>query len=255
MRPSGAALGIDVVDLDDPRSVGRAREARLLARILTPAEAGFVRDAPEPDLALWALWAGKEAAFKTVTLLEGAAPVFRHRAFEVTLAHGLAAGTVTYAGHRLPLHLSRRGRALVALCWGPGPGGGAPAAESDRVPGDLHWALDDAGPLARSLGVSDETLDGLRAHHLRPAEARAVHSRASALARLALRRDAARLLVVDEARLAVVCAEGPPGRVPPELQQDRTTRTDVAVSLSHHGRWVAWGVRLSECGDDTAGAG
>ena len=74
-----------------------------------------------------------------------------------------------------------------------------------------------------------------------------MHSRASVLVRLAARATLARGLDVAEARAQIVCGEGPRGRIPPEAVLDGNA-APVDVSLSHHGRWLAWGIRLSGSG-------
>ena len=76
-------VGIDVVDPRDRRCVGKARDERFLARVLAETERGAVGAAPDPDATLWRLWAAKEAAFKVITKVRGAPPVFVHAAFRV----------------------------------------------------------------------------------------------------------------------------------------------------------------------------
>ena len=67
----------------------------------------------------------------------------------------------------------------------------------------------------------------------------ALYSEASAWVRLLARGYVAHLLGVDDAALEIVCAEGRIGRSPPQLWvQGR--RSELDVSLSHHGRFVAW---------------
>ena len=76
-------------------------------------------------------------------------------------------------------------------------------------------------------------------------ERRPVHSRSSALVRLAARSALAHGLDVEERRVQVVCGEGPKGRMPPEALLDgRAAPADV--SLSHHGKWLAWAIRVTE---------
>ena len=70
------------------------------------------------------------------------------------------------------------------------------------------------------------------------------NSRSSALVRLGARAALARALGVEESRLQVVCGAGPAGRVPPEVLLDGDA-APADVSLSHHGRWLAWGIRLA----------
>lgn len=57
-------IGNDLVWLGDARNRGRSTDGRLLHRVLSPAERALVARDPEPDRALWALWAAKEAGFK-----------------------------------------------------------------------------------------------------------------------------------------------------------------------------------------------
>lgn len=59
--PPTPLLGNDVVDL---AVAGKAGDARFLGRVFTPAERAWLSRSPQPDLALWRLWAAKEAAYK-----------------------------------------------------------------------------------------------------------------------------------------------------------------------------------------------
>jgi phosphopantetheine--protein transferase-like protein len=228
--PSGF-VGIDVVDLGDPRCVDKARDARFLGRVLAPEERSAVLASTRPDTLLWRLWAAKEAAYKVVSKLRGAPPPFVHAAFRVDPPD--ASATDGYGQVRwgdLTVHVrwhELRGR-VGALAWNGHPGGesvewgwGA-ASELDPAPHDPLEAL-----LTR----------------LTEREGAAVHSRPSALVRLVARRALARALGAEERRLAVICGEGPKGRMPPEALLDgRPAPADV--SLSHHGRWLAWAIRL-----------
>ena len=47
-------------------NAGKSRDSRFLAKILTDAEIELVRNAENPDLALWSLWACKETAYKVI---------------------------------------------------------------------------------------------------------------------------------------------------------------------------------------------
>ena len=59
-------VGNDVVDLREPANAGKSRESRFLKKILTDAEIEFVKNAENPDAALWSLWACKETAYKVI---------------------------------------------------------------------------------------------------------------------------------------------------------------------------------------------
>jgi phosphopantetheinyl transferase (holo-ACP synthase) len=59
-------VGNDVVDLREPANAGKSRDSRFLKKILTNAEIEFVLNAGNPDTALWSCWAGKETAYKVL---------------------------------------------------------------------------------------------------------------------------------------------------------------------------------------------
>jgi len=60
-------VGNDIVDRKSPEAAGKAGDRRFLQKALTPLEQEAVAGAPDPDLALWSLWAAKEAAYKAVS--------------------------------------------------------------------------------------------------------------------------------------------------------------------------------------------
>ena len=59
-------VGNDVVDLKEPANAGKSSESRFLKKILTNAETDLIRNAENPDAALWSHWACKETAYKIV---------------------------------------------------------------------------------------------------------------------------------------------------------------------------------------------
>ena len=94
-------------------------------------------------------------------------------------------------------------------------------------------------------GLGGGPLDVLR-RRFTDAERDAVRGLSSAIARLALRREAALHLATDEQRLEVICPPGPAGRRPLYLYADGRLVTDVGLSISHDGAWVAWAVAGAE---------
>jgi phosphopantetheinyl transferase (holo-ACP synthase) len=55
-----------VVDLKEPANAEKSRDSRFLRKILTDAEIDFVKNAQKPDEALWSLWTCKETAYKVI---------------------------------------------------------------------------------------------------------------------------------------------------------------------------------------------
>lgn len=214
------AVGNDVVDLVDPRCVGKARDERFLARVLTARERTLVAEAVDPDRTLWTLWAAKEAAFKAVSKATRQVPVFVHADFEVQVQDE-AGGNVRWRRMELPF-LVRGGRStgslhVVAWCEPPRP----------RMAGGSS-TVDEGAPLRERLSRR---------------ELRGVHSAASAHVRLEARAHLARVSGTPEEELEIVCEKGPAGRMPPRVLR-RGAPAPWDVSLSHHGHLVAWVVAL-----------
>ena len=222
--PRPLSVGIDVVDLADPRCRGKATDRRFVGRILHASEAAAIASDPDPDRALWRLWAAKEAAFKVVSKAEGTPPPFVHADFRVD------GDRVRWREREVPVRLEQRGEAVVAVAW-----------EAGSEPSGVRWDVAEAGAVDPDPALD---LAALVRRHLHEAERPPVHSRPSALVRLAARGALAEALGVTEGRLAVVCPGGPAGRVPPVAHLDGE-RCPADVSLSHHGRFLAWAVRVA----------
>lgn len=229
------ALGVDVVDL--VRAHRRDQPTpRFVRRVFGEEERGLLGRHPRRPELPWVLWAAKEAAFKAVSLHLGSPPVFTHGEFRVQLDEvpdavapqgGALRGRVRW--HDIGLALGGSFSAERVVAW---------AVADPSLVTVWRWArLEDQRALR-----GDDDLDALLARRLSEREAAPVHSMPSALVRLAVRGEAADWLGLDEGRLEVVCPPGPPGRVPPELYRDGARLPGVAISISHHGGWLAWGV-------------
>jgi phosphopantetheinyl transferase (holo-ACP synthase) len=224
-------VGVDVVDLDDARCVGKHRDERFLARILADHERRLLSGGADGDETLWRIWAAKEAAFKVVSKMRGSPPPFVYAAFQVSESEAAAGfGRVSWED------------AIVHVHWHVLPGRVAALAWNDlAVDGAVEWGWGQDSALDPDPGGAMEALLA----RLTERERGRVHSRASALVRLAAKAALADALGVERERVEVVSREGPKGRIPPEVLLDgEPARADV--SLSHHGRWLAWGLRIPE---------
>ena len=225
-------LGNDIVDLTDPRHPGKAVDDRFLRRVFSKEEQVRIRAEENQDLALWACWAGKEAAYKTISKFRARPPVFVHPSFQVTLftPEGLAHeppmthfGQVRHQNLVLPLRMEVVGSALHAVTWIPDAGHESPP---------LIWGSQEANAPTDGWKEKLET-------HFSPREWGCVSHRHSALARLAARRSLAESLRLEEAELEIGCGPGEPGRRIPKVFH-RGTEIPVDLTLSHHGRLLAW---------------
>jgi len=231
-------LGNDVVDLLHPGGGGRVRGARFLDRVCSLAEKEIIVSCSDPDLALWIHWAAKEAIFKSASKVLGAQPVFQHPLFQVTFPQeGLEPmtflppdapetsleGTGRYRNLEFGLRVLKADGAVHAISWF---GGG-----------------DDPPPTPNSacLEASEETrgsAQGLQGH-FSSEEWECVTHRASALTRISARRALAGALGIAESRLEIRCGPGLPGRRIPSVWMDGEENA-ADLTLSHHGRFLAW---------------
>jgi hypothetical protein len=232
-------LGNDIVDLTDPRHTGKAGDERFLRRVFSEREQEDILQAPDPDRALWMRWAGKEAAFKTISKSEGTPPTFAHRLFRVTVfpyqeppgkdgggnlePPMTRFGQVHHGDVLLPLRVESVGTALHALTWTPPP--------TEQVP-PFSWGSELFSPWPGEWKAALEPA-------FSPREWECISHQASALARLAARRALALSLGVPEGELEIGCAPGRPGRRIPKVFLEGKD-TEVDLTLSHHGRLLAW---------------
>lgn len=196
-------VGNDIVDRKSPEAAGKSRDRRFLRKALTPLEQEAVAGAPDPDLALWSLWAAKEAAYKAVSKSFpdiSAAP----RRYCVTLAANDPAG---------------------------GPGG-VVQTPAGRVPVRVFRGRKYLHCIAVTAGPEDfETLDYSHAP-IRP-------GRESEMVReMAIGRIASRLDIRPEA-IRIVRRKNA-GRPGPPLAVAGGRELDLDISLSHHGRFAAY---------------
>lgn len=236
--PHAPLVGNDVVDLGNPRVLGKEKDARFMGRVFSADERRVIGESSEPSLELWGMWAAKEAAFKIVSKRSPSPPPFVHRAFAVAwgalargtnpYGHVLRAGRVRYpAGDEIYAEITRVGSVLAALA--------CPVEDCD-LEGPIAI---DGGIVSLSSSDAGWARDPAMRDRLTPAEAESVHSLASAAVRVAARTALCRAWRVEEARLEIVCDPGPTGRRPPRVMLDGA-RCGADVSLAHDGPWIAW---------------
>lgn len=195
-------VGVDIVDVDDSRCIGKTRNAIFLSRVLAEDERTSLDASGDSDELLWRFWSAKEAAFKVVTKIRGTPPTFVHSAFRISPVDAFpplsVCGMVRWEGLTIYVRWHVLPGRVAAVAWN-GP--------LDQ--GDVKWGW---GAATELDPAPNEPLDALE---------------------------------VEESRVAVICDRGLKGRVPPQALLDGLP-APVDVSLSHHGRWLAWAIRLSQ---------
>jgi len=272
-------IGNDVVDLRHPACRGRTPGDPFAARILADPERAWIDEAPDAaswSLRLWALWAAKETAFKALEKGPFPSRVFRPRSLvcdmliESLEVLGLGGGAITRFSGRVV-----RKAAGGELDGDSGDSGPIPVAVEGTSDGSwLHmigwsggqarppaWRLDagveGSGPPAGPVGM--EALEAVRAAFSEE-EWEGVHSIPSARARI-LARDRLAAALASAPRpepgparpthrgavgmdIEILTSGDRPGRTPPRIRIAGHERPDLDLSLSHHGRFVAWALLL-----------
>lgn len=196
-------VGNDIVDRKSPEAAGKAGDRRFLHKVLTPLEQEVVAGALDSDLALWSLWAAKEAAYKAVS----------------KLFPGISAAPRRYCVH---LPVNEPGGGSFGIVQTPG----------GRVPVRVLCGRQHLHCIAITAGPEDfETLDYSHAV-IRP-------GRESEMVReMAIGRIASCLNIRPEA-IRIVRRKGT-ARPGPPVAFAGSRELELDISLSHHGRFAAY---------------
>lgn len=215
-RSARPPVGNDVVDRSHPRCRDKVRDARFLERVFDVRERERILAASDVDRALWRAWGAKEAAFKVISKVRGSPPPFSHIRLRVT-DDGPAGGVVAYGDVEITFREELHGsnESVHVLAWLPG--------SRPRIETRVEVLPDGPPPVER----------------LTDRERRAVYSAASGWIRVLAKADLAEVLGLPPAAVEIACSPGPPGRgIPHVLVHGRADEWDI--SLSHHGRFLAW---------------
>jgi phosphopantetheinyl transferase (holo-ACP synthase) len=245
-------LGNDVVDLGHPSVASPQRKDRLEARVLAPEERSWLDEGepgePVRTTRFWSLWAAKETAYKVLCKSLGSSPVMVHRTLVCRLESSSAAEELLEVGGEVlsgPLRVRLSGWASSEYVHLAGVGSrgelaaGPPPAPETSTPGGLRLPLE--------MGVEripeGLVLEELR-HRFSEEEWAGVHGIPSAWVRILARRRLAGLLAPSSGAVEILTSGDRPGRTPPTIRVDGSPRPDLDLSLSHHGRFVAWALLL-----------
>lgn len=236
-------VGNDIVDLRHPRCQEKAEDERFLARVLAPGEGRAVRRAADAHRSLWIHWAAKEAAYKVVSKLRSRRPDFGHRRFAVSgeaCAPACAPEcgcvrelrlTVHHEDLRLPVRVTLTHEYVHGVAALSRAGGVPPEEAMDAIVSEVtRLSAEDRARWARPHAL---------ARHFTAAEIAAIRGADGAAARALARAAMARRLGIDAARIQIVRALENEAFSPPCVLVSGAP-ADVDLSLSHHGRYVAW---------------
>jgi len=202
-------IGNDVVDLGDPETRPGATHPRFDDRVFAAAEREALEASGAPNRLRWIFWAAKEAAFKVARKLDPGA-VFSPSSFAVELTSDLR-GSVEHGEQRF-------------------------CVQVDESPHCVHAIVSDADPKERRIHAE---VAAMAARVDIPEEwppATVGPASVRALARYSV----AELLGANPADVSIAREN----RIPRLLLKGEPAGVDL--SLSHHGRFVAFACDLGE---------
>lgn len=215
-------LGNDVVDLEDVDARPETYRSRFDLRVFAEEERRAIAADPHPQARRWAHWGAKEAAYKLGRQID---PHFVFAPGRLVPRFGprVASDSVECRRGRLALAIDPRKDALAL------------ELSSFEAPAFVHVVAQPAGGDWAGVVMA-----------VAPLEASG-EDPGRAVRRLAVR-EIARAIGVDAARLEVVRrGNGGDGRVPALALDGRALRG--SLSLSHHGRFVAFAFREAFAAD------
>ena len=211
-------VGNDIVDLLHPHNQGKSGNARLRKRILLPAEEDLLYPG-QSETMLWALWTGKEAAYKAIQKDQGditSAPRRYKVQYDLTAARGKADSSPPGEQRLSGTVATPRGNVNL---------------ETFITPCHVHSIATTFAPSAAIRIVWQ--VERLPGDGLPPADE-------SASVRLAAQRQLARYLPESSPQdIEIRRDQGPAGLAPPAVYL-RGQLTAIDISLSHDGAFVAY---------------
>ncbi|MFA5180566.1 MAG: 4'-phosphopantetheinyl transferase superfamily protein [Syntrophales bacterium] len=217
------SIGNDIVDLTSPDSIGKSRDRRFIARVFTPEEQERIERSEFPDTTLWMLWAAKEAAFKAVSKLKPGLS-FIHRAYAHRDEPGKAAPILLKQTNGNAMAIQEHGVVMTPA----GPVDAFFTLSCHRVHCVAAVRNGHGGaPAATPVHVLEERRDG-------PFDP-------SATVRRAAIHHLASVLKASPYYIDIRRDKTPRGYGAPRVFIEGS-RTDIDISLSHDGQYIAFAV-------------
>lgn len=220
-------IGNDIVDLTDPENKRKIRDTRFINRVLTPGEQKLIHASRSPGSMLWSIWACKEAAYKALSKARSnedkvsSSPLRYSVSFDkpFTFKSGAAGQTRVYPGKvagpecSIPVRVVRKQGYVHAVA----------ATGSEDAVGCVMWTVCKIN-LKRS-----EVTPAMR----------------SLLVRKALKMRLAKNLGIDTKDMEIIRPESD-GKIGPPLLMIGGKISDIEVSLTHDGQYVAYAYAFRE---------
>ncbi len=205
--------GNDIVDLTDPEVFNKHRDERFMSRVFTLREREMIEDSLEPNQMLWMVWACKEAAYKMIRKAFPDAG-FLHQLFQVTkivFEKSCFRAFLHYKDNGIKMKIKSNQNFIHAF-------------------GETERAYETKTPSGDIANLK---------HFFNEDEWKSIHSPESAWVRYFAKMELAKELRTSIWDLAIVRGYENFKWDPPAVYW-KNIRTGIDISLSHHGKWLAW---------------
>ena len=223
-------LGNDTVDLNYAGIAGKSRDTRFVKRVFSDKEQFAISASTDPDLTLWIVWAAKEAAYKIISKIIGP-PVFSHRKFEATFLKSLPESQskieVVYNKWIFPIEITFTRNYIHAVGAHIKTGALSNYLRSEKVHRITKYEL-------KTWESRIKWLDNFTKEELL-----SIRQAESALVRFYCKKSIAEKLKITPSRLQIIRPSKERKSQPPFILLDNK-RTEIDISLSHHGSWLGW---------------
>lgn len=224
-------VGNDIVDFHKAGYPDKHKDSRFVSRVFTEQEKSAIFESHDPDLTLWMFWAAKETAYKLISKLT-APPVFAHKQFGARLREFTkledktvqAEAQLVYGDQVLKIDISANGERVHAL-----------GSFGDSADYSICSNVKKVSTGELEKWRKCELLES----HFTEGERTSIHHAESALVRFYCKAEIAKKLGIEPRRLQIIRPIENNKSQPPFLLLDNQ-RTDIDVSFSHHGQWLAW---------------
>lgn len=216
-------VGNDVVDLNLKEIADKYRDARFVRRVFTPLEQQIIQTSKNSNRMLWILWASKETAYKIISKKNDGTP-FVHKRFQIKSVTGNSPSTVLtqvhYQNQRINVKVRCSKQSLHAT--------GVITAKTEPSV-EYYYSAVKYPKVAKAFNESNFS----------PLERESIRSSESMWVRHYAKKDLSRRLGIPFAALTILRRRASNKWAAPEVYVNHV-RAPIDISLSHHGRWVAW---------------
>lgn len=223
-------VGNDIVDLKFSGCIDQHKNDRFIARVFTANEKEKISTSSHPNLLLWMMWAAKETAYKIISKIKDP-PVFSHKQFitninKITFSKDkvTAAGQVQYEDYSVALKFKGTEDYIHAKGFFPKKA----AKEEDYL----------VRSTVKQLNSSSRKITKWQ-NYFSIKELKTIHNEESKWVRLHAKKEIAKKLDLEQSRIQIIRPIKGNKTQPPIVLLDNK-KSEIDISLSHHGRWLAW---------------